>query len=690
VAIAPDTTGSTSMTGGATSTTIDITAAAVGAAVYLWIGIGAAPTGTINITGWNDVFTQTEDGTTARYALKRRFKQSGDTTFSVSWVNSAKGTLSWASWTGVDTTTPDELATLATNGVTSRTAVPTSSQTPTASDRWAAAFFSVRTSTAGNKPISWTPDAALVERIDVDNNAAGSAPWFGHEIADSNGTVTAAAHSYTATHNANESHDASVILFLIPAAAATPPTTITTPRRDRRTITPRHTHIFSPPTNTPPLGGYTTATRRRPTLARRAKAFTPPPQVVVTPANPTYVRVTPAHRVPTKYLRRVRVFVPTTTSTSPPAQTSVRDRFKGFLRRSKITSPSTLQAVPPTTVQRRRLSFRKTRPTVFAFPPAQVVVPPTNPSITFVSLIRIRLGRIAKRGKSFQAPIDQLTLPGDIQRHRLFLRLRPRPTVVNPVPTQVVVPPTNPSITFVSLIRIRAGRMIRRGKVATPTPAQVVVTPNPNITFVSAIKIRTGRAIRRGKVSSPIPDQVFVAPTNPNITFVTLRKRLQTLLRRPKVTTLPAGGDLLPKNTTRRLLVRLLRNLKVRTTNPSTTPIPTPPPVKPPRRSFFSFFRKRKTTTKPTPPQVVIPNPPISFAEHPYRHFDKVFRHPHVFAPPWPQAIQTYPFIPDVTTTVQTGPYTTYVATQTVVTTVATGGGHEVTTTVVVTYVQTA
>jgi hypothetical protein len=35
-----DTSGSTAMTGGATSTTIDITAAAVGAKVFAWIAIG--------------------------------------------------------------------------------------------------------------------------------------------------------------------------------------------------------------------------------------------------------------------------------------------------------------------------------------------------------------------------------------------------------------------------------------------------------------------------------------------------------------------------------------------------------------------------------------------------------------------------------------------------------------------------
>jgi hypothetical protein len=218
--IAPDTTGSTVMTVGATTANVDITAAAVGAWCYAWVALGSA-SGTVTATGWQDVSAviNSDDTTLAHYALLRRQKQSGDTTFAFNWTSSAKGVLTWASWTGLDGTTPDEGAVLAINATTSRTAVPTTAATPTAADRWAATFFAVRTSNSLNKPISWTPDAATVERIDIDNNAAGSAAWMGVEIADSNGVVTQASHSYTAVHApAAESHDASVLLFLIPSS----------------------------------------------------------------------------------------------------------------------------------------------------------------------------------------------------------------------------------------------------------------------------------------------------------------------------------------------------------------------------------------------------------------------------------------------------------------------------------------
>jgi hypothetical protein len=655
VAIAPDTTGSTSMTGGATSTTIDITAAADGAAVYLWIGIGAAPTGTINITGWTNVFTQTEDGSTARYALLRRFKQSGDTPFSVSWVNSAKGTLSWASWTGVDTTTPDELATLTTNGVTSRTAVPTSSQTPTAANRWAVGFFSARTSTAGNKPITWTPDAALTERIDVDNNAAASAPWFGHEIADSNGAVTASAHSYTATHNASESHDASVILFLIPAATTTPPTSATTPRRDRRPITIRRSRGFSPPPQvTPAPTNLITHPRYRPVRTTRARAFEPPKPITI--SNPAFAIQAADTRIrPNKYLRRRRVF-------SPPID----------------------QAVVPSTVRTRRWFKPRSRQTEFVVTPTQVVVP-TNPTITFVVDIRIRAGRMLRRARIFTTPIDQPE-PPTVTARRRWLKPRVRQTEFLTPPPQAVAA-TNPTITFTSLIRIRAGRMLRRARAFTPVPPQVVPPVNPAITFTSLIRIRVGRMIRRGRVAMPTPAQVVVTPTNPSITFVSLRRRLQVLLRKGRAFAPPIDQTGPPGAPTRRRFSILPKRSRVTRPVPSVGP---PQAPKPPRRRFFGWLRRKPQAFKPTPPQVVVPNPNITFPVHPYRHYDKVFKHPRVFSPPLPQAIQKYPFVPDETITVQTGLHVTYVATQTVEIDISTGGRHDVATGIVVTNVQTA
>lgn len=214
--IAADSSGSTAITASATSAAVDITSAAAGAWCYAWCALATAP-GAITATGWTPVQAAT-DGINAGYAVLRRLKQAGDTTFTFSF-SSSKGIIGWVSYTGLNASTPDEASAITVNDTISRTAVPTPAATPLGTGRWAVAFFAVRTTISANKPITWTPDAATTERVDADNSAAASAPWMGEEIADTNGTVTATAHSYTATHNVAESKDGSAILFLVPPAA---------------------------------------------------------------------------------------------------------------------------------------------------------------------------------------------------------------------------------------------------------------------------------------------------------------------------------------------------------------------------------------------------------------------------------------------------------------------------------------
>ena len=217
--VAFDTAGSTPTTTGATSAIVDITAAATGAWVYLWVAVPSA-TSAASRTRWTPLASSLDTSASpVAYTVLRRQKQAGDTTFTISWTTSGKGVLVWASYTGLNSSTPDEGAAATSNSTTSRTAVPTPTATPAAANRWAVGFFAARTSTTANKNITWTPDAAQAERADVNNSAAASAAWTGTEIADTNGAVTQAAQSYTATHApAAEAHDGSAILFLIPGS----------------------------------------------------------------------------------------------------------------------------------------------------------------------------------------------------------------------------------------------------------------------------------------------------------------------------------------------------------------------------------------------------------------------------------------------------------------------------------------
>lgn len=219
MAIAHDTTGTAiKQTASATSATVDITSAATGAWVYFFGCLGANQTG-VTFTGWTQVL-EADESTFTHYFVFRRLKQAGDTTFSVSWPTSARLVGNWESYTGLNASTPDELAaaTLHTTG----TSFATPSLTPSAANRWALALSYARDSTASTDlpdGSSWTPDAALTERTDAANAAAGTAVWLSVETADSAGAVTAAAHSYTATCVHTESHGAAILLFLIPAAA---------------------------------------------------------------------------------------------------------------------------------------------------------------------------------------------------------------------------------------------------------------------------------------------------------------------------------------------------------------------------------------------------------------------------------------------------------------------------------------
>lgn len=253
-----DTTGTAiKQTSAATSATVDITAAAVGAWVFFYGEIGIAPNG-VTFTGWSPII-EFDEGTATHHFLWQRKKQPGDTTFTVSWPTSSKMTANWISYTGL-ASVPTELA-ADTLHTAAGTAFSTPSLTPGGADRWSLTFTGARDTTASNLPdgTSWTPDAALTERVDASNAAAATSPWVAIEIADSNGIVTQAAHSYTATCVHTESHGAAILLFLVPA---TPPAAVASTIRGKYVL---------------PLEQY---------RFRYAARSAPPPAATVTPAVP--------------------------------------------------------------------------------------------------------------------------------------------------------------------------------------------------------------------------------------------------------------------------------------------------------------------------------------------------------------------------------------------------------------------
>lgn len=210
MAIAFDSSGS-SVGNGVTTLTVDITSAATGAWCYCYIQVGTTQTST-TFTGWTNK-VDADEGTSSHYSIWRRQKQAGDTTFAPSWPTSEGSAAGWVSYTGLDGTTPDEQFASTPHTSTANFVTPTA--TPSTATTWALTFSGARSTVAA---YTYTPDAAMTERIDACNTANR---WSGIELADSNATVTQAAHSYTAVCSASQSHGATAILFLVPASSAT-------------------------------------------------------------------------------------------------------------------------------------------------------------------------------------------------------------------------------------------------------------------------------------------------------------------------------------------------------------------------------------------------------------------------------------------------------------------------------------
>ena len=214
MAIAADSSGSS--TGNSVSTlTVDITSAAVGAQCYCFIFIGVNQGGNITFTGWTQI-AEGDEGTSTHSAFYRRLKQSGDTTFSPSWATAEGSSAVWRSYTGVDTTTPDQQGTFLTHTVSATTFI-TPSITPTTATTWAVGCAGARSTTSGNQPESFTFDAGIPNGTQTTNT---SNRWATAGISDSGAAVTQAAHSYTFTLNHAETHGGMMGVFLNPAAAA--------------------------------------------------------------------------------------------------------------------------------------------------------------------------------------------------------------------------------------------------------------------------------------------------------------------------------------------------------------------------------------------------------------------------------------------------------------------------------------
>jgi hypothetical protein len=203
------------------SMTIDITGATVGEYVYAWIDLRWSETA-LTFTGWTVVAALVTTASTGSWAVYKRLKVSGDTTFTLSWTaTSTQGLVLLQQWPG---TVADEGAQIA-----ARTSAANVFTTPTCTstdgNRWFVGFFSGHTGSSSNKTITWTlsGDNSNLDQSGV--NVNGALSWNNAAIGDSNGPVSTGTHSATGTAAAGgttTNNGGAAGLFLIPGSTFQP------------------------------------------------------------------------------------------------------------------------------------------------------------------------------------------------------------------------------------------------------------------------------------------------------------------------------------------------------------------------------------------------------------------------------------------------------------------------------------
>lgn len=221
----------------AASFTPTIATATPGSDVFLFVN-WATSAATFSQTGWTQLGVLATDSTSTIGVFWKQKVTPGETT-TVFTTQSGRGAWAWVAFPSLDRTAPYQTFTAAANMLkknTASTSVPTPSVTNALATAWAVAAHALRTSTVGNKVLTFTPDAALVELQDANMSASTSSPWTAIELAMSPAAVTAAAHSYTATAAFSETHGAGVLLYVNPWQSVTATTLVVADVAQAQTI----------------------------------------------------------------------------------------------------------------------------------------------------------------------------------------------------------------------------------------------------------------------------------------------------------------------------------------------------------------------------------------------------------------------------------------------------------------------
>lgn len=169
--------------------------------------------GVISNNGYRLIRQATDNANQWTYVFAGYPTNAGAAAGNFSWSNNVIATLAINYYGGAVWWDTDAAIKLDTGGTAVHT---TRSITNVGPDMWAVCAFVDTTTSGSSKTTSWTAGSGLTHRTTSHNAGAGVAPWSSASLMDTNGSITAGAHQYSATAEFANANAAAAIVYISP------------------------------------------------------------------------------------------------------------------------------------------------------------------------------------------------------------------------------------------------------------------------------------------------------------------------------------------------------------------------------------------------------------------------------------------------------------------------------------------
>ena len=169
--------------------------------------------GLITNNGYRLIRQATDNANQWTYVFAGYPTNSGAAAGNFSWSGSVVASLAINFYGGAVWWDTDAAVKVDTSGTALHT---TRSITNVGANMWAVCAFADTTTSGSSKTTSWTAGSGLTHRATAHNAAAGSSPWNSASLMDTNGSITAGAHQYSATAEFANANAAAAILYISP------------------------------------------------------------------------------------------------------------------------------------------------------------------------------------------------------------------------------------------------------------------------------------------------------------------------------------------------------------------------------------------------------------------------------------------------------------------------------------------